>query len=107
MVDKSHDPKAEVSDLVGLLKSYVLQETVGPLKKLAITLAIGSGSAVLCGIGSVLLLVALLRALQGETGSLFAGEWSWAPYGLVVIAAVLALGLVAAVLVRSLWGRAR
>jgi hypothetical protein len=93
--------KAEVTDLVGLIKSYVLQETVGPLKAIARTLAFGSAGAVLLGIGSVLMLVGVLRVLQTETGSVFAGEWNWVPYVLTAVASLALLGAVGASLLRT------
>lgn len=93
--------KAELSELVSLLRRYVVQETVGPLKSVARTLAFGAAAAVLFGIGGVLLLVGLLRVLQTETGTVFAGGWSWAPYFLTLVAAVMALGGAGAVIWRS------
>jgi hypothetical protein len=93
--------RTEVTELVTMLRRYVVQETVGPLKALGRTLAVGSASAVLLGIGGVLLLVALLRALQTETGSVFAGEFSWAPYFLTVIAGLAGLALAVAVIWHS------
>ncbi len=53
------------------------------------------------GIGAILLLTGLLRALQTETGTLFAGEWSWAPYFLTLVAGLIGFGLLAAILLRS------
>ena len=46
-------------------------------------------------IGLVILAVAFLRVLQDETGSAFAGRWSWAPY-LICAVAVLAVAVLAA-----------
>jgi hypothetical protein len=34
----------------------------------------------------LLLGVGALRALQTETGDTFAGDWSWAPYGITFVA---------------------
>ena len=58
----------------------MIQETVTPLKTVGRTLLFGSIAAVLLGIGTVLLLLAVLRVLQTETGTAFAGTWSWVPY---------------------------
>lgn len=104
MPDEQHDsggPRADVSELVGLVKTYALQETVGPLKQVGRTLAFGSAAALMFGIASLLSLVGLLRALQTETGSVFAGEWSWAPYLITVVAAVALLGVGAAIGLRT------
>jgi hypothetical protein len=93
--------RSELSELFDLLRRYVVQETLEPLKQVGRVLAFGSGAAVFLGIGLVLLLVGLLRALETETGTLFAGEWSWAPYFLTVIAGAIGLGLAAAVLLKG------
>ena len=47
------------------------------------------------GVGTLLLLLSLLRALQTETGSTFTGNLTWVPYVIVVIvaAAVIALAV--------------
>ena len=52
------------------------------------------GSLALC-IGTVLLLVGLLRLLQTETGTTFAGNLSWIPYGIVAVVAVAVMGVTA------------
>ncbi|MGH9297517.1 MAG: hypothetical protein ACRDZP_06015 [Acidimicrobiales bacterium] len=91
--------KTEVTELVGLVKTYVLQETLGPLKQIARTLAFGSAAAVMLGIGAVLFLVALLRVLEAQ--SIFAGQWNWAPYLLTAAAALIFLGAAGALLLRS------
>ncbi len=89
---KRADPREEGAELFGLLRRYVIQETVTPLRTVGRTLLFGSIAAVFLGIGTVLLLVAVLRVLQTETGSVFAGTWSWVPYpitgilGLVTVA---------------------
>lgn len=93
--------KSELSELVDLLRRYVVQETVEPLKRVARLLAVGSAAAILLGTGLVLLLIALLRVLETETGSLFAGEWSWAPYFITVLAGTVVLALAAAALLKS------
>lgn len=93
--------KVELSELITLLKAYVLQETIGPLKRAAKSLALGSAAAVMIGVAAVLSLVALLRALEEETGSVFAGEWNWAPYLLTVVAGVMFLGVAAALTLRG------
>jgi hypothetical protein len=98
---KASETKTEVAELVALIKAYVLQETVGPLKRIGRMLAFGSAAAVLFGIAAVLSLVAVLRVLQTETGRVFAGEWSWVPYLLTIAAAMVLLGLAAAIGLRK------
>ncbi len=98
---KAGETKHEAVELIGLLRAYLVQETVEPLKTIARSLAFGVAAALMFGLAAILSLVALLRALQGETGTLFAGEWNWAPYGLTAIAAVVFLGLAAAFTLRK------
>ncbi|MGO9559821.1 MAG: hypothetical protein ACLPQS_03380 [Acidimicrobiales bacterium] len=98
---KATDTRTEATELVGMIKTYAIQETLGPLKQIGRTLAFGSAAAVLFGIAAVLSLVGLLRALQTETGSVFAGEWTWVPYVLTLIAAIAFLGAAAALVLRS------
>lgn len=78
-----------VLELKELVVDYVKQETVVPLRNLGRYLAFGIVGAVLLGLGVVLLGVGGLRALQTETGTTFTGDWSWAPYGIVVVVMLL------------------
>jgi uncharacterized integral membrane protein len=83
------------SELWTLTKDYARQETVEPLKGIGRYLAYGFAGVVIGSVGVIMLLLAMLRALQTETGSTFHGSWSWAPYALVLLAASL-LGALAA-----------
>ncbi|MGA3352160.1 MAG: hypothetical protein ABSD85_03115 [Acidimicrobiales bacterium] len=98
---KHAHPREEGAELFGLLRRYVIQETVTPLKTVGRTLLFGSIAAVLLGIGTVLLLIGLLRVLQTETGSVFAGNWSWVPYPITGILGLVVMGGFAGVLLRS------
>ena len=82
------------TELWELSTAYAKQETIDPLKGLGRFLGYGVGGAILFGLGSVLLLLAALRALQTETDTLFTGNLSWIPYLLVTIGALLLSGLV-------------
>ena len=75
-------------DLVGILRRYVRQETVEPLRSLGRYLLFGTAGSVLVGVGTVLLALGALRGLQAW-GALD-GRWSWVPY----LAAALPLALV-------------
>jgi hypothetical protein len=77
-----------VLELRDMVVTYVKQETVVPLKQLGRYAGFGIGGALLLGLGVILLGVGALRALQTETGTTFAGDWSWVPY-LIVFAALL------------------
>jgi uncharacterized membrane protein YidH (DUF202 family) len=77
-----------VNELWGLTKDYARQETIDPLKGVGRYLGYGLAGAVLTSIGVILLLLAMLRALQTETGDALDGNMSWAPYGIVLIVGV-------------------
>lgn len=91
---------ALVSELWDLVVAYAKQETVDPLKRLGRFAKYGLAGSLLLGAGFVLLALAGLRALQGETGSHWTGNWSWAPYlittaGAILVAIVLGLRITA------------
>ena len=73
-----------VSELWELIVAYFKQETVVPLRQLGRYVALGVGGSLLLGAGVLFLALAGLRALQTETGEAFDGNWSWAPYGIVL-----------------------
>lgn len=83
------------SELLDLVRAYAKQETIVPLKGIGRWLAFGLAGSLLLGTGLVLLAVGALRALQTETGETFDGNWSWAPYLIVLAACAVVLALVA------------
>ena len=76
-------------DTLQLVVDYIKQETLQPLKGLGRFIVFGVAGSVALGIGLVILAVGFLRLLQGETGSTFTGNWSWAPYLICTVAVVL------------------
>lgn len=90
-----------VSELWTLTVDYAKQEIKDPLTGLVSYVVWGIVTMVLVGIGSILLAIGALRALQTETGSTFTGNLSWAPYGIVLVGAVVVLGLVGALIMRG------
>lgn len=80
-------------DVWELLVAYAKQETVDPLRGLQRWIGYGAGGSLLIATGLSLLLLALLRALQTETGSTFTGSLSWIPYLITLVGAGLVLGL--------------
>ena len=84
-----------LQDLKDLLISYAKQETVDPLKSLGRYLGFGLGGSALISLGSFFLALSLLRALQTQTGDVFATTWSFVPYLIVVVVlgAVIALAV--------------
>lgn len=69
-----------INDLWLLIRDYAKQETIDPIKMLGSFLGWGlAGSIALClGIGFGAL--AIIRALQTETGDHLTGSWNWVPY---------------------------
>ena len=86
---------ALVAELWDLVRAYAMQETVEPMKGLGRYAGFGIGGSVLLSTGLVLLMVGGLRALQTETGDTFTGNWSWAPYVIVLVGTTLVIALVA------------
>jgi hypothetical protein len=80
-------------EFVDLVVAYAKQETLGPLRGLGRFVAFGVSGSIALSVGLLLLLLALLRALQTETGSTFRGNLSWLPYLITAAAALAALGL--------------
>ena len=91
--DKS--PITIVSELWQLVLAYLKQETVEPLKGLLRFVAFGIAGSTLLSIGLLLWVIALLRALQTETGSTFTGNLTWAPYLITLAGCALVAGLAA------------
>lgn len=74
-------------DVVQLVLDYAKQETLEPLKVLLRFVIFGTLGSFAIALGTVLLLVAVLRILQTETGA-FHGNLSWLPYLIVLAIAV-------------------
>ena len=91
----------EAKDLFKLVQDYAKQETVEPLKGLARYVGFGVAGSLMMTIGLVLLVLAGLRALQTQTGSALDGNWSGAPYLIMVVVAALIIGLAARAIVRD------
>jgi predicted cobalt transporter CbtA len=72
----------------------VKQDTVEPLKGLGRFVLFGVAGSVAIAIGTVLLLVGVLRVLQTET-SAFHGNLSWLPYVIVTALGLAIVGLAA------------
>ncbi len=81
------------SELWALTKDYARQETLDPFKDLGRYIGFGVGAAVFGGIGFVMLLLAVLRFLQTETGERFAGNGSIWPYVIVIVVAIVAVAI--------------
>lgn len=82
-----------IEDLWQLVRDYAKQETIDPLKMLGQFLGWGLAGAIVLCLGLGFGALAIIRALQTETGDHLTGSLNWVPYfvGLVytVIAAYL------------------
>jgi hypothetical protein len=82
-----------LGDLKAMTVDYAKQETVDPLRNLGREVGFGVVGSVFLGAGGVLLGLALLRALQTQTGTAFTGSLSWLPYVPVIVVLAAFAGL--------------
>ena len=87
--------KQGLGEMFDLVKAYAKQETLDPLRGAGRWLGLGLAGSVLLVIGSLELILALLRALQTETGSSLEGNLSWLPYMITTAVASLVAVLLA------------
>jgi hypothetical protein len=83
--------RPSVDELIALVRRYVIQETIAPLKAIAIGVAIALGGAMVFAIGGVIVLIGVLRLLQDETGRVFIHTWEFVPY---LATAAVGLGMI-------------
>jgi Putative Actinobacterial Holin-X, holin superfamily III len=87
------NPQQTIRELKDLVVAYAKQEMLDPLKGMGRYLGYGVGGAVLLGTGIFFLAMALLRALQTQTGDAFADWRSFLPYLIVVVVLVVLAAL--------------
>ena len=87
------NPQETLRELQELVVTYAKQETVAPLKALGRYVGFGLAAALLLGTGIIFVEIGLLRLLKDQTGSVFTGNLSWAPYAIVVIMSLVVAGL--------------
>ena len=91
----THGLRHAGDDAFQLTVDYLKQETVEPLKGLGRFLSMGIAGSFFLAFGILLILLGVLRLLQTETGTALTGDWSWAPYAVVVILGIAVIGLAA------------
>jgi hypothetical protein len=79
-------PQQTVQELKDLVVAYFRQEAIDPLRQLGRYLGFGMAGGVLLALAVFSGGMALLRALQSETGDTFTNNWSWAPYVITAVA---------------------
>jgi hypothetical protein len=77
-------------EALALVIAYAKQETLEPLKALLRFVIFGTLGSFAIALGTVLVLVGVLRVLQSETGA-FHGNLSWLPYVIVAAVAVVVI----------------
>ncbi len=79
---KQDDLVGQIPQTVQLLKDYVRQETLGPLKGAGRWIGLGVIGSILIGGGTAFLALGALRLIQSEWPSTFQGRWmGLVPYG--------------------------
>ncbi|MBK5288836.1 MAG: phage holin family protein [Acidimicrobiia bacterium] len=91
MADKPAPIPQAIAELWQLVLAYFKQETTEPLKALGKVVAFGIAGSLLIGTGVVFAALGFLRWLQHDAADTFDGNWSFAPY-LIVIATLLVVG---------------
>ena len=88
------NPQETLRELRDLVVAYIKQETVEPIKGLGRYIAFGIIGALLIGTGIVFVEIGVLRLLQGTAADPhFTGNWSWAPYAIVVVGSLAAAAI--------------
>ncbi len=75
----------QVGDVIDLVKTYVRQETVGPLKGIGRKIALGVAGALALGLGLFFLALGLLRLIQTKIPRLAEGTMSLLSYAIVIV----------------------
>ena len=70
----------DATEFKDLLLAYVRQETLDPLKTLGRFLLWGAVGALLLSLGTFLVALGIVRAVQTEAGAHLSGDLSWVPY---------------------------
>ncbi len=83
--------------MVGMLRSYIVQETVGPLRGLGRYVLFGLIGAIGVSLGVVFGALGVVRVLQAET-DLFNANWSFVPH----MAGAFVLLMAIALLIRAI-----
>ena len=86
--------KRDVAEVFELFKSYVRQELLDPLEVVPRWLALGLIGSIAIATGVLLFVLALIRYLQTDTGEVFIGSFSWAPYAIAIVALVMVILMV-------------
>jgi hypothetical protein len=91
---KKDAPVGQIPETVQLLKDYVRQETLGPLKGAGRWIALGIVGAMLIGGGTAFMALGSLRLIQSEWPGTFHGRWmSLLPYATALVFCLFVAGM--------------
>jgi hypothetical protein len=93
----------ELSEVWRLVVGYTKQEATAPLRGIGAFMRNGIVGMVLFAIGTGFGAIAVVRALQTETGSALTGYWSWVPYFVSALVCVNVGVLAARSVARTPW----
>ncbi len=74
-----------INETIDLVKTYVKQETLGPLAGIARKIGFGLLGALLVGLGELFLALGLLRVIQTKIPRLAEGTMSLIAYAIVIL----------------------
>ncbi len=83
----------DAAKLWALVRDYAKQETLEPLHGLGRWLAFGLLGSLAIGLGVAFIVLGALRGIQDQWTSVFDGNWSFAPYVITLVIAVIAIVL--------------
>ncbi len=89
----SKQDDASLGEVIEYVKTYAQQETLGPLKGAGRWLGFGAAAALCMGLGLMLVLLGVLRAVQFEVDRLATGSLSWAAYGVTLLVTLVLLAV--------------
>ena len=84
-----------------LLREYLRQQTVLPLRNLLRWVALGLAGAIFILVGVVMLTLGVLQMLQEQTGDVFDGSLRWLPYLMTVVAVLVLVAIVVMMMRKS------
>lgn len=87
----TRDTSTTFGDVVDLVRAYVRQQTVTPLRGVGRWVAFGLFGGILLVIGLVFLAMGALRVMQGI--AVFEGGLSFVPYFVVLVASIVLIGI--------------
>ncbi len=70
----------QIGEVIDLVKAYVKQETVGPLKGIGRKIGFGVAGSLCLAASLFFVSLGLLRLLQTKIPRIAHGAWSWVPY---------------------------